>query len=109
MNVPFRHSSGHFGWGAGPGQTNLDEETELDNGCKKCGGQRALIMEVWGTCPPLTPRLLHPWYSVAPGVSGAWVVLLFCEVVNPTSEYVFAIAVLQYVSQQSMSAKSLFA
>ena len=52
---------GTFRIGAGPGETNLDEETELDNVCKKCAGQSALIREVWGTCPPRTLHPLHPW------------------------------------------------
>lgn len=30
-------------------------------GCKKCGGQRAQIQNVRGTCPPHTPPPLHPW------------------------------------------------
>ncbi len=32
------------------------------NGCKKCGGRRAQIWEVWGTCPTRTLHLLRPCF-----------------------------------------------
>ena len=54
------HSNNEFIMGAGPGETNLDEETEVDDDCRKCGGPEGTDKGSAGDMSPDYPYTATP-------------------------------------------------